>query len=658
LKIEGLNLAKTTQREILGMDLGLSDVHMNRLGKTVVLTGPNGSGKSRLLRALITFNYARNEQPINAIENLEKMREQNLAYLAVHEKIVRNQETTPNQIDPSYQHARIQIQQINNQLPQINRTITLLNSIRTSSMGKIEIFSYSVKSTTLASAEQLPPTEMKNRYSQMASPGAENAHQLASSYIKQVLMAGFNASHQNRKPSLLDSEHILASQTLLKNLKELLSENANPSFESEGHISLFGHKDYENILSDGQKVLLQLGCALHAQGVALSKAIILLDEPENHLHPSALVEVYDRLNEITSDGQIWIATHSIPLIAHLAAKDPNCVWYMQNGSVEHAGKKPEMVLEGLMGGVNGAQELQNFTLLPGQLAINRFLAECLLPPTTVGPAPKDPQTNSISDLIKKRKAALASGEKLRVLDFGAGKGRLLASLTADVDQAKTSDVIQISNWLDYVAFDSFDKDADICKLEIASSYGENDCPKRYFGTLSALETDFDASSFDLIVMCNVLHELPPDQWTTLFGASGKLTKLLKPDGGLLLVEDYQIPAGELAHKYGFLLLDEPELKELFCWCEADKTSGLVLREKSIEPRYKDRLIMHWITQSLVAKVTVTSRCNAIKKLHEFASEKISTLKEKKTKSSKDGHLYALAAQTYTNASLWLEGNEH
>lgn len=664
MKIEAIQLSTTLLGDLekhLGLQLGLREIAMSRLGQHVVLTGPNGAGKTRLLRLLLTCSQNLRRDYWQVLSRRASWNANKEHYAAQLDKLRKTIQETgdSNSLTPLEGMNIDRVQQAMSeaevQLNTIDLTLSAFTGVQTKANTDFNVVSYQVRTTALESAEQIAPAEMRLRHQLMLDPGAENASRLATSYVKQVLRTAFNAFHQDLAQSVDSAIHISDGKSLTGLLVDLLGQASQPRYEPDDLVSFFGQRNYEQSLSDGQKVLLQLGCALHAQGTALNEAIIFLDEPENHLHPAALVEVIDRLDGLLVDGQLWIATHSIPLIAHLSAKDPKCVWYMDGGKVEHAGRKPERVLEGLMGGRDGAQQLQDFTLLPGQLAINRFLSECLQPPAVVGADVKDPQTKAITGLISARRKLLGQGQKIRVLDFGAGKGRLLASLAVADEAGAGAPVLATREWLDYVALDSSTENAVDCRKEIEALYA-SDAAHRYFSNLGALETHFDAKSFDLVVMCNVLHELDPEQWLQLFGPDGKLTKLLKPDGGLLVVEDYQIPAGELAHRYGFLLLDEAELKQLFCWNEVDKTAGRVLRETSTEARYQNRLVMHWVAKPLLGNATAASRRAAIKGLKERSGAQISALRTSGKEGHRDGHLYALAAQSYANAALWLDAN--
>jgi ABC-type cobalamin/Fe3+-siderophores transport system ATPase subunit len=148
----------------------------------------------------------------------------------------------------------------------------------------------------------------------------------------------------------------------------------------DANATVFGKPLTDSGLSDGQKVLIQFAVALHAQKGRLDNTVFIMVEPENHLHPSALIEFFDALGEVANNSQFWIATHSVPLLAYLAHKEPMSIWYVEDGKVSNAGKKPEQVLSGLLELGNEEQigNLNAFTSLPAQYAAIRFAAECLL----------------------------------------------------------------------------------------------------------------------------------------------------------------------------------------------------------------------------------------------------------------------------------------
>lgn len=208
--------------------------------------------------------------------------------------------------------------------------------------------------------------------------------------------------------------------------------------------------------------------------------------------------------------------------------------------------------------------------------------------------------------------AAKPGTKLRLLDFGAGKGRL-ASAILDADELQTRPP---SDWLDYVAFDHDAKDSEPCRNAIARIYGNSD--RRYFNESRELLAAFDEETFDCAMMCNVFHEIPPADWLGLFEKHGAIVKLLKKDGFLLIVEDMQIPVGEKPHQRGFLVLDTPQIKELF---------GLKQNELIVHSERGGRLKAHRIPQQALRRITHQTRNNALESVSAESRRQILALRQ-------------------------------
>ena len=96
--------------------------------------------------------------------------------------------------------------------------------------------------------------------------------------------------------------------------------------------------------------------------------------------------------------------------------------------------------------------------------------------------------------------------------------------------------------IDYVAFDPLDRDAEECRTAIARLHA-NPEQRVYFTTLPLCARNMTRELFHVVVMCNVLHEILPSNWSDLFGPQGKITRLLHADGFVLLVEVQQLPYG-------------------------------------------------------------------------------------------------------------------
>jgi hypothetical protein len=384
-------------------------------------------------------------------------------------------------------------------------------------------------------------------------------------------------------------------------------------------------------LSDGQKILLQFCLAIYSQETALKDLILILDEPENHLHPSVIIETLDRIQKCNSNGQIWIATHSVPLLAHF---DPSLIWYVENNKISHAGKIPEKVLQSLLGDDDEIARLQDFISLPAQYATSRYAFECLIEPPAIMTGENDPQSHQVRDELIK----LTKDGKLRVLDYGAGQGRFISNIF-DLEQ---SDHTNLIDKLDYIAFDKFDNDKEHCEHSIKKVYGNSD--NRYFNDTTKLLSKYDKKSFYVIIMCNVLHEIDPKDWFKLFSSEGLVPSLLVDNGLLLLVEDHQIPIGEKAYQKGFLVLDTPQLKDLFKIKETD--TGFTFSDK----RGDGRLKAHLIPKDCLTRIDEGSRLEALQSLSTIAREKILEIREKE-KNYQNGKIHGFWTQQFANAQL-------
>ncbi|ANH66659.1 methyltransferase domain-containing protein [Mitsuaria sp. 7] len=619
-------------------------LRMSRLAKTVVLAGPNGAGKTRIFNMLVSLGQK--IQPADAVKG-------SLAYLlqAEHElesrvlEVSRQRAKYPPQA-LSLVEAERQHRDAFNKVADIQRGIRHATVLQRSS-GEVPSFVRFVpKVTSLLDPGGFTLSDIAGR-AQRLSNSSETAEALAPSYAFSVLRQANDAELKRRRDGgggSSDAE--LRAQALIDILGRLLGAETAVTVEND-MLLIGGFAPSQGSLSAGQQVLFQYGCMLHAQQEYLQDNIVLMDEPENHLHPAVLVQVMTTLASILRHGQLWVATHSVPLIAHLMSQDDDCLWFVNDGTVTRAGRNPEVVLESLLGGPEGTRSLQELMQLPSAYAATRFLGECLVAPGTVGPNIKDPQMLQIREVLRPlAEAAAQSGRPLRVLDFGAGKGRLLASLRETYPDA--------SRLFDYIALDDSARDRPECVHQIELTYGKQsaaDVSGRWFENISSLRAGLDEGSFDVIVLCNVLHEVHPDQW---LGDFSVFASLLRTNGALLVVEDYALPTGELAHEFGFLLLDQLELKHLFQVSEADRDRHLFLRATPDKPPHKDRLVVHLIGRELLQRASRDSQAAAIGELKKRMMSEVRRLVQSNSDKSVVGRDYARAAQLLVNAELWLE----
>jgi hypothetical protein len=201
----------------------------------------------------------------------------------------------------------------------------------------------------------------------------------------------------------------------------------------------------------------------------------------------------------------------------------------------------------------------------------------------------------------------------------------------------------VAEKIDYIALDSSNKNRKESEHVIATVFGS--CDRRWYQNTAQLLSDYNKKEFDLVVLCNVLHEIPPEEWSKLFGTSGQLTELLNEEGYLLFVEDQRIPVGECAHQYGFIVIDTCSLKELFSI--EGKDSKLV-----VDAQRDGRLKAHLVPKEYLARCS-TDRVQASLLEHKKQAEnEISSMR--KDADLKRGRLFAFWVHQYTNASMALE----
>ncbi len=592
--------------------LGLHEVNMPRLGRYIAIAGKNGAGKSRLLTLLEQRVAARSQ----ALTNLPNFRET----IKNHENAIIN--NPGNLAIPGWQNTIDQAkQQIANCL---ERVIADENS-------KFKALRFVPKGLNLEDPRQQNPHTLTSRSAAASSTHIENYQTHCLHYIQKLQNRWWSVSHQNYSGD--KSEHIGDYERLNDLIVALLGISLGRNADDEA--TIFQKPLADAGLSDGQKVILQLAVALHAQKGTLDNTVFILDELENHLHPSAAIDLLKKLDDAAPNAQVWIATHSVPLLAYVASLEPMAIWYMEDGAITHSGRRPERVLKGLLGDEERIGQVHFFTGLPALLAATNYAVESLLPPKTANGEERDPQVGQISKILRKMEGTQA----LSVLDFGAGKGRLLEGIAAE------RSLEELASKINYFAFDVFPADKDACCAVIGEHFGSSD--GRYFGSPDEFFSQKDDKTIDVVVMCNVLHEIPPSQWLSLFSETSLIMRALKDTGFLLLVEDQRIPVGEKAHEHGFLVLDTPQLKTLFDIREDDIARELFAHD---DCRNDGRLKAHLISNSLLRRLSTETRGLAISQLLASALEHIRDVR-RENPSYTNGQLHGFWTQQLANAYM-------
>lgn len=641
MKIERINIP-----ESITSKSGLKAVVMERLNHVVLVAGKNGAGKSRLLqliRSQVEAAFTEGELA-GFITNIDSHKARILTYNNSIKNLKTQLKTSAlskEQIDSHNYNIKTYENEIENYIQNINSNQAKLDSANNISLfpkkEKKSLIDFVPRSLNLRDSYTISPQELDNYAKNIYTIGTGNIAEGTIPAIEQIQRRWVNANTITIDDLNITKEEKEKIDYEYDKLKKFIKLFLNTELKrtKEGHPEIFNKRIGEALLSNGQKIILQFCLALFAQEISLEDLIIFMDEPENHLHPAAVIEVLDKITPHVKNGQVWISTHSINILAHF---DPSSIWYIDNGVVSYAGNIPRSVLQGLIGNEEEINKLSNFLSLPEQMASTKFAFESLFYPNVVITGPEDHQVNQIHQIIKER---VTKGDKLKVLDFGIGKGRLISTIFEN-ERLRN---IKVDDWLDFYGYDKFDSYKSICMNVFVDIYGNAD--NRYFNEAKDLLAKHDENSFDIILMCNVFHEIDPNDWLNLFNSITSPFKLLKDDGYLLIIEDQFLAAGEKAHSKGFLVFDELEFRKLFKIISTDQYT-------STDYRKDGRLKSHHIPKKSICKIDVRSKKESLEILLQNAKDEIKKLRKETSPTFKTGKLHGFWTQQLANASLALE----
>ncbi|MFP2930765.1 methyltransferase domain-containing protein [Pyxidicoccus sp. 3LG] len=619
--------------------LGLQPKRLRDLRSTVVLAGPNGAGKSRYLQ-LVAQIVAKLPEARNELGNLE-----------VSLKNARWLNNIPPEATPIPEPWKSQITKQQSYLGLIsssggsNRQPKVIHL----SYPGHEVFRpWNTPTTSMITSlmrergrnwdprESSPATVDELVKSNIAG-GFNTAMESAPAYLYTVALAIHESAHPRAQQSPGALKRLDDARSFNVVLRALLSAEIEPELDDNMNVMprFRGRRLQLSELSVGEHVLMSWAILLHRQREWLQGAHLLIDEPENHLHPDVCLRALDALQRdvLGPEGQIWLATHSVPLIAHAGMES---VYFVDNGSIEYAGNKIEKVIDRLLGGEEGRSKLRTLLADANELAFDSFAAQCLLPPGVASAREGDPQQEQ---MVRIADAVDGKQEGVRILDFAAGRGRLAAALRATGTEK--------SRRFTYYAYQDPRFTLPDERRECAEQIRQLEQPEpveAYLVDTPDRLTVPGAVRMDLVVMCNVLHEIPVKDWLHAFRA---IHSVLEEEGRLVIMEDQVPSVGELPHDNGYVILHDLALMELF---------GSKDAVTSLPSMLEGRLTAFAIPRRFLLDVTPKTIGRALHKVMSHARDGIRRIRDTRLqeRSFKDGRRHAHFTLLYANAMLALE----
>lgn len=591
---------------------------MTGLGDVVVLAGSNGSGKSRIF----------------------KMLTQHIQSLAAEEH---------------------QISAVNGASPTLVLKALGENGeekIENSNWENVEVFNYSQYNQPLQSPKNFTPHVLEKTVHQLEECDFESTAKNALLYLRYLSEINETAFLKENHP-----QGISPFQTFQNFLKEFSQLDLVRSVNENGtaiQTTLCGQLLDSCQLSPGQQYLLRMCVSLHCNQVSQKDFILLLDEPETHLHPDVLGTLISKVQAHFKNGQLWIATHSVALLSLFDSSD---IWHVTPQKVRRLGSQSEELIHRLVGDEDKRRNFYRFISSPDWYACYEYGIECLKTPTSIETtSSNDPQISLAMKEIQKESHPF-------ILDYGAGKGRFFHGLATDYPELLSSihylaynlktvekcDALDTQNrpshfdeplpCKDCMSYASCDNA--ICLERLQS----NSLPPKdhFFHDINQLKQEY-TEKISQIFLINVLHEIPPKEWCQIFRTLGSL---LKEDGQANIIELNEFTYGEKAYDQGtFLVLQE---KALDCIQHLTKNpSKLCSKTHKDNPRVRNytipKEILLKMDQNTVKLMLEALKDNAIIQLQQLREKSCDSPREKK---SKEGMRLVFWQQQFVEASFQL-----
>ncbi len=305
---------------------GLAPAELSRLGRLVILVGPNGGGKTRSLQVVARMAGANQTSHLQESSDADR----GITFL-------------------EYSHAE-----------------------------------------TVNQAGNLRPSEFADQVRDARETvDLRQTHAALDVLMTHTARVLSSARHPDHATSADFDAEMIRAASFGRLIRALLDADLGFRLDASGTAlpTLNGREFLAHQLSRGERVLLSWAHLLSQRAPSLSNSLLFLDEPELHLHPEACWRAISTLLDsvLGPHGQVWLATHSLPLVASACAEHGmGILHYVSNGKVEYAGNSVERVIGGLLGGEAQRESIHAFMGEADRLSVFQFASQCLVSPAPVG----------------------------------------------------------------------------------------------------------------------------------------------------------------------------------------------------------------------------------------------------------------------------------
>jgi energy-coupling factor transporter ATP-binding protein EcfA2 len=630
-----MRISKIFVPEVITAEKKLKEINLTKkhFGPVVALVGKNGAGKTRILK--FVEEYITYITPEDLLEEYIKLPTKIFEDANIGPRFKSAQKEYKLSKAPSTtdfeSHKYIYTQGVQGLMPMIRPIVQKyikiidnddLKQIKTTLTSKNLTFQQIIEHNSLLDQEQ--------NFNEISTFNSAQTVQYFNSLSTDIVTNQFNLYLKHKENHTAIQEEIAkkTSYKLFENfqryVKEFLGQefsyisSINPNNKVASTLHLNDRPFDINLLSPGQKTLFAYAILFFFLDTStktnIKDSIIIIDEPEKHLHPEAQVKLVSAVKNIISDsGQLWIATHSVNILSQL---DYNEIIMVKNDEIIPPSRTtPGNSFIEIMGLDDHVAKLSYFINSISEWSYGNFMAQCFKDPDVVFSNNKnDPQFKLFKNFV-------LSNQGITLLDYGAGKGRIGYTLQEDQE---------LNNKIKYFAY------------EIDKENYENLKEIPQIGGCYNMTEQIPNENFDFILLCNVLHEISPLEWEKNINI---IKSKLKSEGFLLIVEDKFLPKGENANEIGYLILGHSQLNTLM-----NCKDSLELNLSAVD--YEDRIVFTAFKKEQL-NPTKKSIVSAIKELETESFQNIKKIRNQ-VKDLDQGRKYANQTQIYINSKLALE----